>query len=256
MGFTREELLAVVKRSPATVAVHDKAGWLGLFGEAAYIEDPIGSPRADKASGLLGRFWDTFIQPHQIEFEVLRDVVLGHDVMRDVIIHTRINQRVQIDVPAYLLYQLEENEGRLEVRRMAAHWELARLSLGALKLGPRAWWPMTRLFFNMIARMGIGWVGGYLASLWSGKPALVFSLDSFEADAEIDFGGEKLTPQQLIDKKVALESPVVAGWTASFRFSLGLGLIEFSRATKKISRARFFVDVQEMNGKSALRSAG
>jgi hypothetical protein len=259
MSFTREELLAVVRRSPATVALHDKEGWLGLFGESAYIEDPIGSPRADKRSGLLAKFWDTFIQPHQIEFEVLRDVHLGHDVMRDVVIHTKINERVQIDVPAYLLYQLEEKEGQLQVRRMAAHWELAKLSLGALKLGPRAWWPMTRLFANMIGRMGIGWVGGYLASLWSGigKRGRLAQLtaDSFDADAEIVFGGEKLTPQQLIDRRPLFESPVVAGWTATFRFPEGLGVVEFSRRSKKISMMRLFVD-QEMKGKSALRSAG
>ena len=51
---------------------------------------------------------------------------------------------------------------------MAAHWQLGRLSLGALKLGPRAWLPMTRLFGRMLRLMGLSWVGGYLASLWTG----------------------------------------------------------------------------------------
>ena len=51
---------------------------------------------------------------------------------------------------------------------MAAHWQLGRLSLGALKLGPRAWLPMTRLFGRMLRLMGLPWVGGYLASLWNG----------------------------------------------------------------------------------------
>jgi hypothetical protein len=121
---------------------------------------------------------------------------------------------------------------------MAAHWELAKLSLGALKLGPRAWWPMTRLFGNMIRRMGLGWVGGYLASLWKGvgKSAL--------AAVERELAGRSLT----------LDSPVIAGSTVTFRFrgeQEGLGLAEFSG--DKLVELRLF---QEMNGKSALRSAG
>src|SRR5205807_1381842 len=145
MGYSSEQLLAVVRRSPELVAVHDRSGWLSLFSDEAVVEDPIGSPPAGKAEGFLARFWDTFIAPHDIAFEIRRDHFLGHDVFRDALIHTRIGARIQIDVPAYLLYQLEERDGELRVKRMAAHWQLGNLSLGALRLGPHAWVAMTRL---------------------------------------------------------------------------------------------------------------
>jgi hypothetical protein len=254
MDYQNEQLLAVVDRSPQLVAVHDRQGWLDLFSDDAVVEDPIGSPPAGKASGLLGRFWDTFIAPHQIRFEVKRDLFSGREVFRDVIIHTRITDRVQIDVPAYLLYQLEERGGVLHVRRLAAHWELARLSLGALKLGPRAWWPMTRLFGRMLGRMGFSWVGGYLAALWGG-----IGSRGIKAVHELTTAIERRDPAALkqlfaadnpqIDvpegSRLLIEDPVAAGWTVSFRFRIadgaeGLGLLEFARDSKKIQRARFF----------------
>lgn len=236
MSFGPEQLLAVVKRSPELVAVHDRAGWLSLFSDEAVVEDPIGSPPAPKSNGFLGRFWDTFIAPHDIRFEIRRDHFLGQDVFRDALIHTRIGEHVRIDVPAYLLYQLEERGGELRVKRMAAHWQLGKLSLGALKLGPRAWVAMTVFFGRMLRVMGLSWVGGYLSSIWSGIGRRGLDAVQSLARGEISADGAP--------GKFTVESPVAAGWTVSFRFrsdaAEGLALVEFDRATKKIARARFF----------------
>jgi len=100
MAATREELLAVVERSPAWVEAQDRENWLALFGDDALVEDPVGAPPARKATGALGRFWDTFIAPHHILFEIRRDHVIGRDVFRDAVIHTRIGPHVAIEVPA------------------------------------------------------------------------------------------------------------------------------------------------------------
>ena len=270
MARSRDEILAVVERSPATVAVHARAGWLDLFTDAAQIEDPVGSPPAPKAGGTLGRFWDTFIGPHDIAFEIRHDHVVGLDVMRDAIIHTRIGPHIRIDVPAYLLYELEEVGGALQVRRMTAHWNLAVLSLGAMRLGPRAWVAMTRLFGRMLGRMGLRWVGGYLASLWRsvGKEGLravdrlahavavrdqagVVALFG-DAGAEVALAGSRLQPADLLEAlgrecRLEVEAPVAAGWTASFRYRLrgpspseGIALLEFAPGDRRIRRARFF----------------
>jgi hypothetical protein len=261
----------VVERSPAWVAVHHRENWLALFGDDALVEDPVGSPPARKATGTLARFWDTFIAPHEIRFEVLRDHVIDRDVFRDVVIHTRIGPHVAIDVPAYLLYQLVDGARGLEVRRMAAHWQLGRLSLGALKLGPRAWLPMTRLFGRMLRLMGFSWVGGYLASLWSGIGArglaaahtLAGALESrdeaalaalfVDDTATIELGATRVAPSALLialpaPSRLTIEAPVTAGWTTSFRFRIdggpapreGLALLEFAPAERRIRRARFF----------------
>lgn len=271
MSPTPAELLTVVARSPDCVAAHDRSGWLGLFADEALVEDPVGAPPAPKADGRLGRFWDTFIAPHEIRFEIRRDHVLGRDVFRDAIIHTRIGRALAIDVPAYLLYQLDERGGRLVLERMAAHWQLGRLSLAALRLGPRAWIAMTRLFARMLRRMGPGWVAGYLASLWNGVGrrgleavgVLQRAIDDSDAvalcaacseGATLELGARAAAPSQLLTlfprgSRLRVEAPVAAGWTASFRFALdgptpraGLALIEFAPGTRAIRRARFFAD--------------
>ena len=276
MPSTTEAIRAVIARSPACVAVHDREGWLALFADAAFIEDPVGSAPAAKVNGVLGRFYDTFIAPHDIRFEILRDYFLGNDVFRDVIIHTRVRPGVEVKVEAYLLYQLDDNNGELRVRRMAAHWTLAKMTKVAMGMGPRAWLAMTGLFVRMVRIMGLSWVGTYLASLWRGigrrgpaalselataiaarNPAGVDALcvvrsdePSAQGNLQVELGAHALTPIQLIDAlppecRLETDGLVAAGWTITFRFRLtglsdGIGILEFDRRTRKIERARFF----------------
>lgn len=120
----RAEVLALVRSSPAYVGEHDKAGWLGIFGDQHVVEDPVGSrPVRSEEAGALERFWDTFIAPNDIEFQVDQDWVDGLDVARDVTIVSTLRPGVVVHTPAHLLYQTGYEEGTLKVRRMAAHWE-------------------------------------------------------------------------------------------------------------------------------------
>lgn len=275
MNPAQKALHAVVERSPACVAVHDREGWLALFAADAFIEDPVGSAPAAKESGVLGRFYDTFIAPHEIRFAIRRDHFLGNDVFRDAVIHTRVRPGVEVEVAAYLLYQIAEQGGELQVQRMAAHWQLATMTAVAMGMGPRAWVAMTGLFARMVRILGVGWVGAYLASLWRGigrrgvkaasaLAAAIAARDSFGVCAlftpgaapgggrQIELGTSALSPEQLIAVlpagcRLEITAPVAAGWTTTFRFRLsgatpaeGLGHLEFDPASRKIQRARFF----------------
>ncbi len=101
-----------------------QGGWLGIFGSLHVVEDPVGSrPVRSSESGGLGRFWDTFIAPNKIEFEVVNDWIDGFDVVRDVTIVTTLRPGVVVRTPAHLLYETAYEDGVLKVRRMAAHWE-------------------------------------------------------------------------------------------------------------------------------------
>lgn len=122
----RDEVLALVRSSPVFVGAHDKAGWLGIFAGQHVVEDPVGwRPVRSEEPGALSRFWDTFIAPNDIEFEVAHDWVDGFDVVRDVTVVTTLSRAVQVRTPAHLLYQTVYEDGPLKVRRMAAHWEPA-----------------------------------------------------------------------------------------------------------------------------------
>ena len=50
-GFTEADCLALVERSPAAVAVHDKAAWLALFARYNLVEDPVGSAPSEPRAG-------------------------------------------------------------------------------------------------------------------------------------------------------------------------------------------------------------
>jgi hypothetical protein len=120
----RAEVLALVRSSPAYVGAHDKAGWLGIFGDEHVVEDPVGSrPVRSGDAGALERFWDTFIAPNDIEFQVAHDWIDGFDVVRDVTIVSTLRPGVVVRTPAHLIYQTAYEGRLLKVRRMAAYWE-------------------------------------------------------------------------------------------------------------------------------------
>lgn len=124
MTQERADVLALVQSSPNLVAAQDRIGWLGIFGQQHVVEDPVGSrPVRSEDPGALARFWDTFIAPNQIEFQVGQDWVDGLDVVRDVTIVTTLRPGVVVRTPAHLIYQTGYEDGVLKVRRMAAHWE-------------------------------------------------------------------------------------------------------------------------------------
>jgi hypothetical protein len=275
MDWTREQILAVVDESPARVAAHDRAGWLELFVEGGLVEDPVGgAPARHRPAGddQLGRFFDTFIAFHDIRFEVAQDCVVGLEVMRDVVIHTRISS-LEVAVPAYLLYQLVEDGGRLRVQRMAAHWELPTLSRAALGQGPGALWAMTRLFGRMLRVMGPRWVGRYLGALRGGAGArgkqlldrLGQALDARDAQGlsalfastadSIGLGPRRLSPEGLLAAlpgaaRLAFERPLSAGLTTTCRYRLeggpspsrGILLLSLVRSGRelRLGQARFF----------------
>lgn len=130
--FTSEQCLSLAVLSPQAVAVHDKAAWLAIFADDSRIEDPVGSAPHIQATGSgysglegpLGRFYETFIAPNDIQFHVDQDIVCGLHVMRDLTIEIAMSEEVTVRVPMHLLYELTVENGLLKVQRLAAHWEL------------------------------------------------------------------------------------------------------------------------------------
>jgi len=265
-----DELFDLIERSPACVAAHDRQAWLDLFAEHAVVEDPVGSPAVQKGDGTLARFWDTFIGPHQTRFEVLADYAQGDDVLRDVVIHTEIRPGVNVQVPAYLLYQSEVRDGRRRLGRLAAHWTLRHSGHQVRRMGARAWLPMTALWVRMLRRMGPRWVRSYMASQWTGvglrgvrgAEALARAISAgdeaalralFVSDgAEVSLGDVRTTPAALLAQlpagsQLVIEAPIAAGWVTGRRFRIegpapaqGLALLETAPETQQLRRARFF----------------
>lgn len=159
--FSREAMLATVQGSPEAVASHDKDAWLGLFADDSLVNDPVGStPHTD--SGQRGRFYDAFIAPNDIRFDVDHDIVCGDTVARDVIIRIGMDSGLQVSVPAHLRYELVEQSDGLRIAGLFAHWELIPMVLGTLGSGIKGWTTYARLTVRMIARQGFGGVLGFM----------------------------------------------------------------------------------------------
>lgn len=257
-AFTRDEILELAQRSPQCVRAHDRDGWLDLFSDDAAIEDPVGSPAAPKSTGVLARFWDAFIQPNEISFDVSADYTFANATLRDALIHTVTPSGVSVDVEAYLEYRITVRAGVRKVERMRAFWSLRKMVLFVMKSGPRAWFAMTGLFANMIRHLGIRWVARYLASLWRtvGERgahtvnAIAKALNDrdearlatiFASNAAIERAGTLFRPEDLVNSlapgsTIAIEAPVVAGYHCAFRYVVsapdaaparGIGILSF-----------------------------
>jgi ketosteroid isomerase-like protein len=274
-------MLEVARASPECVAKHDKAGWLALFAGDGVVEDPVGSApnhkgrfpgRAESGDDELGRFYETFIAPNEIRFQVRQDIVTERDVVRDVVIHTTLSTGLQVSVPAYLIYEMTEEDGAIRIRRLAAHWELPQLSLQTLRGGVNGWTSMLRLSARMLRIQGLKGMAGYskamLRGIFGRGPAVLADFCEalargdaralselfVDGEARIELpAGHKHSPRQLLedlgpDAHMSASEPRAAGWTAGFRFELqrsggierGIGFFEFRPGTRKLSSARFY----------------
>lgn len=164
LPFDRKACLACVSKSPEAVAAKDKNSWLALFTADAVIEDPVGSrPQADAESRAA--FWEAFIAPNIIEFDVQHDTVAYPDVWRDLTIHIQLSSHCRIAAPMHLRYRLCEVDGELKIERLQAYWEMALLTRGVMRAGPAGWWAGTRMFIGILRHLGGGGAMGFLKGM-------------------------------------------------------------------------------------------
>ena len=128
----RDQMIALVNRSPEMVARHDRQGWLDLFSSNGEVEDPVGGGPNRKGRDLrrgkdgLGRFYDVFIGPNRIELDVHRDIAAGDELVRDVSIHTTFGSGAVLVVHCYVLFRIVEENGRLRMESLRADWDFVR----------------------------------------------------------------------------------------------------------------------------------
>lgn len=156
-----EAMLACVRASPEAVAAHNRAAWLGLFAEDAEIHDPVGS-HAHSGPETIARFYDTFIAPNDVRFEVAHELACGDTVIRDVVIHTRMATGLELGVPAHIRYELTGSEDALRVRRLCAHWELPQMIGQSLRAGIKGMRSHAALSSHMLRHQGLGGMLGFM----------------------------------------------------------------------------------------------
>ena len=277
MSLTREQILETVQRSPARVAAQDKEAWLALFSTDGTVEDPVGGAVSRRGAEVhprtredeLGRFWDTFIAGNEIRFQVRADRLGGRELARDVVIHTRLSTGMSIEVPAYLLYEIVEENGAPRIRRLRACWDLRARSVGALAAGPAGLWTLAAMSARMLRVQPMRWVLDYSRALSTGifrrgslaALALAQALDAGDprqagalfapgGTIELPVGAAPRAPVEALGAgSLRVVRPISSGWLTGFAYEReteggaiesGICFLEHDRPSRRIARARFF----------------
>ncbi|KKC04185.1 ketosteroid isomerase family protein [Mycobacterium nebraskense] len=158
----REQLLAVVERSPQAAAAHDRDGWVALFTGDGRVEDPVGS-RPHVGQEQIGRFYDTFIGPRDIKFHRDLDIVFGTVVLRDLELEVAMGPTVTMHIPAFLRYDLRDTNGEWRIGELRAYWELPAMMLQFLRTGSRAVSPALQLSRGLLSNQRLRGTAGFMA---------------------------------------------------------------------------------------------
>lgn len=156
----RTDILAAAARSAQLVGEHDRDGWIALFGPGARIEDPVGS-RPHIGAAQIGRFYDTFIGPRDIEVAPKVDYVRGTTVVRDVTLHVAMSSSVRMTIPAVLRYELARNAGEFVIAGLYAYWELPAMVFQFARNGVAALPAGIDLARALLVHQGVGGTLGF-----------------------------------------------------------------------------------------------
>lgn len=276
--ISRAALLATAKASPEAAGRHDKAGWLSLFSADAVVEDPVGSaPHRRRGAGddaALGCFYDAFIAPNGIVFDVVMDIVVPGAVVRDVVIEVTAPSGLITRVPTYILYEIVEEDGRPKIARLAAHWELAAMLGQVIRQGWSGLAMSMTLGLRMLRCLGPAGTVGYARAFSGigedGKLAAQRLADSFatrnpgalaallqpDTRIELPAPGRRLDAEAAVKEVgqgLTISGLIAAGFSVAFRFHAqprgvsvrGIGILQFDPASRRIERARLFWDAPE-----------
>ena len=121
-------------RSRAAVHARDRDGWLDLFAEDAFVQDPIGpSPFDPEGKGHHGRaaiatFYDEVIAPSQaVDFEITQSYLCGDEVADVGIIRTTLAGGTHQAVVHVVMTYRTDGAGKIAALR--AYWEFDKLEL-------------------------------------------------------------------------------------------------------------------------------
>jgi len=201
---TTQDLLEVARTSPVAVGAHDKERWIALFAEDYAIEDPVGSRPVRGAA--ISDFWDCFIAPNDIRFDVHHEFVAGNVVVRDVTISTTMQTGVTVTTPAHLHYTVGAD---LRIRRMAAHWEPAPVFAQLLKPRGKQVRSLATMGARMLRHLGVGGTTEFAMAVRSvgrrGKTAVLDHLgDSIQNPHKVIAAADTVSLSCTIDGKPAV----------------------------------------------------
>jgi steroid delta-isomerase len=112
------------------VCAKDKDGWLALFAEDGWIEDPVGASPIDPEGvghhGAAARsaFWDkTIATVETFVFEIHDSFAAGNECANTGVIHMSLANGYAIDCEGAFIYRVDDSGALLSLRAL---WEFER----------------------------------------------------------------------------------------------------------------------------------
>jgi hypothetical protein len=281
---SRAALLAHAQASPTAVAAKDKRAWLALFAEGGCVEDPVGTPAYRKAAHSVGRgdgrddlerFYDCFVAPNTIRFEVHRDLVAGRSVVRDVTLHVTGPSGVTAAVPAHLVYTMASEPGPLRIARMEGFWQSADVMRTVRRAGARGVAALTLNLWQLVRSFGLTGARAYLRGVRDrvrssvAREAVRAWIDAVDAAdvqraaalcdpaCEVELpGGDRASIARALSGdlsgwRVEADKILACGWAASCSLRLrsgdrerhGVAVFELARRSARLRGVRLYWDV-------------
>lgn len=181
MALSRTDALEAVERSPEAIGVHDRVAWIGAFTPDGRIEDPVGS-QPHSGYTAIGHFYNTFIGPRDITMHRDVDIVTGSTVIRDLDLEIR-TAGVTMRIPAYLLYNVENDGTDVKIAELYAFWELPAQVGQLLRSGLRALPVGVQLTRGLLTNQGLIGALGFLSGFRGTGPRGKRKFREFLADA-------------------------------------------------------------------------
>ncbi|WP_040791685.1 nuclear transport factor 2 family protein [Nocardia paucivorans] len=266
---TAADLLATVTASPRAVSAHDRKAWVDLFTENATVNDPVGStPHIGRAA--IERFYDTFIAPNTITFDVAHDFIARDpdgpaSILRDLTIRITMSTGAAVHVPMHLRYELAQVAGELRIDHLAAHWELPAMVRQLMRTGAAGWVAGAKLGRLLVRNQGIaGPVGMARAYRNVGRTgrrrALELSTAAGRGDGDavseatghgsaLLWSGNRISPTEFAERARGWRrgKTITAGRTITASVELadgpGLVMLEFAPTTPRIETVRVHTEI-------------
>jgi len=129
---------AASQRSMRAVQGKTREAWLDLFAEDALIEDPVGSSPLDpegkghRGRAAIGTFWDTFIGPNDIKFDIWHSYAAGNEVANVGAITTTMPDGTKAVAEGVFLYRVDAGGKIVSLR---AFWEFEKTMASMVRGG-------------------------------------------------------------------------------------------------------------------------
>ncbi|MDB5396725.1 MAG: hypothetical protein JWM91_4231 [Rhodospirillales bacterium] len=113
--------------SLSAIKAGDRQGWLDLFEDDAFVQDPVGPSRMDPSGNghhgkaAIAKFYDLFkLSMKSLDFDIHKSALGGEEVAAYVTLHITTQDDQKFDVDVLNIYRMSKNG---KIASLRSFWE-------------------------------------------------------------------------------------------------------------------------------------